>query len=268
MWKVKQNVIDIDTYLSKPIANCPMDTFPHFHWMSIDGIIPNISENFIRELIETKKENLSNNDNNNLKLVEEKNKDYYGNIIAPDKSIVIKPVIHNISKELQIFLENFELRFRKEIRRIITEFETEFSPEIITSIYALKSQPGLVELLPYILEFLMTNFSNKQVNCHSMIISLIVKIIHSIIDNFYFNITPYLHQIVVLLLSIINKNQESPDKFTLEYKIEASLVVLKIYRKFEFLHTEFIKHLLEIIIKSLNNTKLISLFGSIIVSCF
>ena len=29
---------------------------------------------------------------------------------------IYTPVIHNISKELQIFLENFEQRFRKEIK--------------------------------------------------------------------------------------------------------------------------------------------------------
>jgi hypothetical protein len=29
---------------------------------------------------------------------------------------IYMPVIHNISKELQIFLENFEQRFRKEIK--------------------------------------------------------------------------------------------------------------------------------------------------------
>lgn len=246
-----------------------MDTFPHFHWIALDGVIPNISENFIRELLEEKKDNNNNNieSNTNLKLNEEKdkNRDNYGNIITPDKSVVVKQVIHNISKELQIFLENFELRFRKELRRLITDCETDFSPEIITSIFALKSQPGIVEILPYFLEFLMSNFSNKQINNHSMMINLIVKIIHSIVDNFYFNITPYLHQIIVLLISIIVKNQDSPNKFTMEYKIEACLVVIKLYRKYEFLHPEFINHLLEIIVKSLKNTKLVSLFGSIIV---
>lgn len=53
-----------------------MDTFPHFHWIALDGVIPNISENFIRELLEEKKDNNNNNidPNTNLKLNEEKEK--------------------------------------------------------------------------------------------------------------------------------------------------------------------------------------------------
>ena len=48
LWKTKQNVIDIEDYLSKPMAIYPMQPFPHFYWFSIEGKRPNIPENFIR----------------------------------------------------------------------------------------------------------------------------------------------------------------------------------------------------------------------------
>ena len=48
LWRMKQNVIDIEDYLSKPMAIYPMQPFPHFYWFAIEGKRPNIPENFIR----------------------------------------------------------------------------------------------------------------------------------------------------------------------------------------------------------------------------
>ena len=127
-----------------------MKIFPHFHWLSINGIKPNIPENFIREehvlktnnLGEMREEELNldimndNNNNNNFEGNKENNsvnnncidgetreKTNYGtynnNYDTDRKSSqanIVKPVIHNISKELQIFLDNFEYRFRVEMK--------------------------------------------------------------------------------------------------------------------------------------------------------
>ena len=51
LWRPKQNIVDIEEYLSKPLTAFPMKPFPHFHWFAIEGKKPNISENFIREEI-------------------------------------------------------------------------------------------------------------------------------------------------------------------------------------------------------------------------
>ena len=51
LWRPKQNIVDIEEYLSKPLTAYPMKPFPHFHWFTIEGKKPNISENFIREEI-------------------------------------------------------------------------------------------------------------------------------------------------------------------------------------------------------------------------
>ncbi len=65
LWRMKQNVIDIEDYLTKPMAIYPMQPFPHFYWFAIEGKRPNIPENFIRN------EN-QNIDINNNKMEEEK----------------------------------------------------------------------------------------------------------------------------------------------------------------------------------------------------
>jgi len=64
----------LEDYISKPIASCPMQSFPHFHWISIDGKRPMIPENFIREEIKPTTSNLINKKNEN------KESDYQNNL--------------------------------------------------------------------------------------------------------------------------------------------------------------------------------------------
>lgn len=106
-----------------------MQPFPHFHWIAIESKRPNIPENFIREEFRNN-EAISNNEINNAANINNKedvimaeidnkdNKLAAATIInnSDPKKKVVPPVIHSISKELQTFLENFEQRFRKEIK--------------------------------------------------------------------------------------------------------------------------------------------------------
>jgi len=260
--------------------------------IKIDTINKNINNYYYNYNNETGK--LSNYSNlNNFKSNDEANEfkptlnSQYNTLNLNEKSHVISPVIHNITKELQIFQENFELRFRKEMKKIKLENnklnnlkklenedykeENKLTKELEISLTAIKNQPGLVELLPYILEFLMNLFQNKQNLKEIKVLLLIVYSLKSVILNPYFNLSPYLHQIISILMSLILlaiHNQISLDLITL--KIEASSLVLILYKKFEFLYPEFIKQILIIIEKCivLNEEKprLASLFGAINVS--
>eukprot|EP00340_Litonotus_pictus_P000165 CAMPEP_0170524252 /NCGR_PEP_ID=MMETSP0209-20121228/9665_1 /TAXON_ID=665100 ORGANISM="Litonotus pictus, Strain P1" /NCGR_SAMPLE_ID=MMETSP0209 /ASSEMBLY_ACC=CAM_ASM_000301 /LENGTH=719 /DNA_ID=CAMNT_0010812805 /DNA_START=1 /DNA_END=2160 /DNA_ORIENTATION=- len=310
MWKQKQSVVDIDNYLSKPIATCPMDIFPHFHWIAIEGKRPNIAENFIKEKI---KVNPGSSNKNMVEADKEKNiKDsnklvpninidtinltvnntvinnhtpinthinhhiqpntYYSNLPLSEKSTVIQPLIHNITKELQIFLENFELRFRKEIKQIKAsspgQSPHKMTKELEISLTALRNEPGLVELLPYLIEFFMNTFNNKQNLAEPRIQYLIVTSLKSIVINPYFNLSPYLHQIISLIMSIVLMGREKNFTYDLVMlKLEACWLMMVIYKKFEFMYPEFIKQLLSVVNKCLilreENPRLVSLFGAI-----
>ena len=130
LWRMKQSVIDIEDYLTKPMALYPMQPFPHFYWFAIEGKRPNIPENFIRnenqantsnkieeEKIDNKIDNKKEEEIN--KINEEKNNNQIKNEInsneKKEETKKINHVIHNISKELQIFFENFKQRFQNEI---------------------------------------------------------------------------------------------------------------------------------------------------------
>lgn len=150
----------MDDYLSKPIVSCPMQPFPHFHWVAIDGKRPNIPENFIREEYIVNKPhsivtNVSQIENLDVSIISQQQHPQSSNTNKKTH----QSVIHNISKELQIFLENFEQRFRKEIKisRLSPNPLFKITKELQISLNVIESEPGVVELLPYIMEFLMSN---------------------------------------------------------------------------------------------------------------
>jgi transcription initiation factor TFIID subunit 6 len=220
LWKMKQNVIDIEDYLTKPMAIYPMQPFPHFYWFAIEGKRPNIPENFIRnenqniEINKIEKEHLTNNESKEItnneesmnKINEESNNENnYQNEIKVEEpkkeQKKINHVIHNISKELQIFFENFKQRFQNEINANVNNHYLYLSKDMQMSINIIKTNPGIVELVPYIINFLMTTFENYSFDvkiCHC-----ILHFINSIINNKSFFLEPYLHQILIILISLI-----------------------------------------------------------------
>ena len=262
LWRAKQNVIDIEDYLSKPMALYPMQSFPHFFWFAIEGKRPNIPENFIRNDNQTqdiqkikqqqktqsnflleldpspdnmaKEPNNMGNINNNIdeepmpnKIVENPSENNNNNEQKNDSNNIngfgidsnsngedpkkISHVIHNISKELQIFFENFKQRFKNEMNGNKINNNGPYlylSKDMQMSINIIKTNPGVVELVPYIINFLMNNFENFPDDikiCHCEL-----HYINAIINNKSFFLEPYLHQILIILLSFIlydtNKN--------------------------------------------------------------
>jgi hypothetical protein len=210
--------MDLEDYLSKPIVSCPMQVFPHFHWIAIEGKRPNIPENFIREEIKLNLEinnkekefNLLSSSDINLNVQQiGQNNQLNINVNIPNpqnkNSKVVPPVIHNISKELQIFLENFEQRFRKEIKvsKLNNFLSFTMSKELQVSLNVIENEPGVVELLPYIIEFLMNNLANKQYVKDPKVHMVILHYVEAILKNSYFYLEPYLHQLVTLTLSLI-----------------------------------------------------------------
>ena len=182
LWRMKQNVIDIEDYLTKPMAIYPMQPFPHFYWFAIEGKRPNIPENFIRNENQSqennkmeeeplvnnqqKNDNNANNNEETIKKLNEENDQENNNqneivMEEPKKEEKkISHVIHNISKELQIFFENFKQRFQNEINGNNNNHYLYLSKDMQMSINIIKTNPGIVELVPYIINFLMTTFEN------------------------------------------------------------------------------------------------------------
>lgn len=239
LWRMKQNVIDIEDYLTKPMAIYPMQPFPHFYWFALEGKRPNIPENFIRNENQPK----DNNKKEEEKLSEIKENKVKDNNDEEDNKIKnefnmedskeepkrINHVIHNISKELQIFFENFKQRFQNEINgnKIINNNPYLYlSKDIQMSINIIKTNPGIVELVPYIINFLMTSFEN-----HSSDVKICYCILHyinAIISNKSFFLEPYLHQILMIILSFILYENDKTNTIYLDPIIRLKYYAIKI----------------------------------------
>lgn len=279
LWRMKQNVIDIEDYLSKPMAIYPMQPFPHFYWFTIEGKRPNIPENFIRnenqnqDIQKIKQQQKSNNNNlheleyssenlakeendrnnnesiNNNKINEdnEKNDSKNNNINGfglnnniKEEAKKINHVIHNISKELQIFFENFKQRFKNEMNgnKLNNRPYLYLSKDMQMSIEIIKTNPGIVELVPYIINFLMNyfeNFSSDIKICHC-----ILHYINSLINNQSFFLEPYLHQILIIILSFILFENDNNSIIYLDPIIRFKFYAIKVLEQIIFKY--FIKY--------------------------
>lgn len=208
-----------------------MQVFPHFHWIAIEGKRPNVPENFIREEHKIVTDELEARGDE---------KDYTVTVEQPQAQCgqknakVIPTVIHNISKELQIFLENFEQRFRKEVKisRLNPYSLHHMTREMQISLNVMEREPGVVELLPYIIEFLMGVLANKQYVGDPKVHMIILHYVQAILSNPYFYLEPYIHQIITLLLSLVlmENNVEVID-MVVEVKDFAVEILTDTYKK-------------------------------------
>ena len=248
LWRMKQNVIDIEDYLTKPMAIYPMQPFPHFYWFAIEGKRPNIPENFIRNENQSQENNKmeeeplvnnqqkdDNNANNNEETIKKLNEENDQENNNQNEIVMEEPkkeekkishVIHNISKELQIFFENFKQRFQNEINGNNNNHYLYLSKDMQMSINIIKTNPGIVELVPYIINFLMTTFENYSSDvkiCHC-----ILHFINSIINNKSFFLEPYLHQILMLVLSLILYENDKTNLLYLDPTLRLKFYAIKI----------------------------------------
>ena len=248
LWRMKQNVIDIEDYLTKPMAIYPMQPFPHFYWFAIEGKRPNIPENFIRNENQSQENNKmeeeplvnnqqkdDNNANNNEETIKKLNEENDQENNNQNEIVMEEPkkeekkishVIHNISKELQIFFENFKQRFQNEINGNNNNHYLYLSKDMQMSINIIKTNPGIVELVPYIINFLMTTFENYSSDvkiCHC-----ILHFINSIINNKSFFLEPYLHQILMLALSLILYENDKTNLLYLDPTLRLKFYAIKI----------------------------------------
>lgn len=265
-----------------------MEIIPHFHWLVIEGKRPNIPENFIKEnLLENKKEkqdvaphkisnfnpsigpsgNYADYDINNFRLNQ--------NLSLKENIQFSQPIIHNISKELQIFLENFEVRFRKEIKLAKIEISDNhnISTELNISLNAIRNEPGVVEILPYLLEFLMNTLNNRQNFKKPKVQYIIIKTLESILESSYFNLPPYLHQILTLIISITLLGIDNKlTEFIIKLKNESVKLLVLLYHKYENMYKDFTQNLLVLIKKNLtikiDNPRFPSLYSAIKVSFY
>jgi hypothetical protein len=157
-------------------------------------------------------------------------------------------------------------RFRKEVKLNLINSNSDtiiISKELEVSIDVVRTSPGVVELLPYIIEFLMKNI----VDCANPKIYLIIGYyINAIIKNEYFFIEPYLHQIITLLLTLILIDPQNENFVDILIKIKLfSVKMLKlIIMKYQVKYPNLSHQLCVVFMDNINvNSSNMVMFGGI-----
>lgn len=132
----------------------------------------------------------------------------------------------------------------------------------------IENEPGVVEIVPYIIEFLMKNTANKQYIDQPKVHMISLSFINAILKNPYFYIEPYIHQIITLILSVILLEVNSSQiDLIINVKDFAIGILKKIFVEYEIKYPNFITQLLNIfkqkIIPNKNNPNFLTCYGAI-----
>ena len=191
--------IDIDKFITQPLEKMELKPTVYFHWFNIKGQIPNICANKIKnEII------YSNINDCNKEIIQQGNKK------------IIQQFSKNLSKELIIFEENFEEIFQRDISEnlINNSIFPKISKEMEINLTILQIEPGIVPLLPYLLNYLIDEIKNETSILKSKIHLIILYHINAIINNKYFNTLPFLKNIINCLIYLIINDFETKEIVT------------------------------------------------------
>lgn len=260
----KDDIIDIDDYLRAPMAQKSMKQFGHFHWLIIEGNKPNISENYINSNTVIYPSMDIDRDTNQLILMNElnlKNNNTVNNankrasnviVNQKDNSInnykVIPKLRHNISKEIAIFREEFEIIFNQEIKRNLLLKDTVISlmKETEINLVVLQSEPGVVNLLPLILDILINTVVNDHFKNEPKVHIIALIHIKAIIHNQFFFLIPYLSQTISLLLSMILSEGNNIASILIQVKNMAIEILKYLLDKYSNTYPIMINNLIDI----------------------
>lgn len=125
-----------------------------------------------------------------------------------------------------------------------------------------------MEIVPYIIEFLMKNLANKQYFDQPKVHMISLNYINAILKNPYFYIEPYLHQIVTLILSVILIEVTSSQyDLIINVKDYAIGILKEIFIKYEVKYPNFITQLINIfkqnVLPKKDNPSFLTCYGAI-----
>ncbi|KAI9247457.1 hypothetical protein BDA99DRAFT_525956 [Phascolomyces articulosus] len=172
----EDNEVDFDTILSKPLPKIPLDVAFTAHWLAIEGVQPAIPQNPTPG--DAKADILS----------KRTNKGHGGNI---SDQVDVKPLVkHVLSKELQMYFER------------ITEAVLSDDERLRSQAYeSLRMDPGLHQLLPYFVQHIHKKITQNHKDLD--ILSAMLSMSHSLLNNKHLFVEPYLHQLIPPILTCL-----------------------------------------------------------------
>ncbi|KAG2216856.1 hypothetical protein INT45_005223 [Circinella minor] len=173
----EDNEVDFDTILSKPLPKIPLDVAFTAHWLAIEGVQPAIPQN------PTPGDAKSD-------LLSRRTKGGHGGSTSSDQ-VDVKPLVkHVLSKELQMYFERITEAVLSDDERLRSQaFES------------LRMDPGLHQLLPYFVQHIHKKITQNHKDLD--VLSAMLSMAHSLLNNKHLFVEPYLHQLIPPILTCL-----------------------------------------------------------------
>ncbi|KAI5961632.1 taf6 [Candida pseudojiufengensis] len=227
LYYIDDHEIEFEKLINQELPKVPRKTTFTAHWLAIEGVQPMVPQNPLPSEIKNlppairgatssmlgndilalgggseKEENISGRTNSS-----NKNK----KTTTTEKEFETKPLVkHVLSKELKLYFDK--------VVEVLVSTDPEEESLKNAALQSLKSDPGLHQLVPYFIQFVAEQITNQL--RHIDILSTMLEVISSLVDNKTIFLDPYVHALMPCILTLLLAKRIGPiiEKNSEEYE--------------------------------------------------
>lgn len=203
LYYIDDDEVDFEKIINQPLPKVPRAVSFTAHWLAIEGVQPSIPQNPLPSEVKSLPPQIRGSQKNH-------------SASALSDDVEVKPLVkHVISKELQLYFD----RVVEALLNTDTDNTTSSASLRNIALNSLRNDPGLHQLVPYLVQFtqeqISGNLKNKIEIVHTML-----EVIHAMLVNDTIYIEPYIHQIMPCLLTPllskrVGSNPSSTESFAI-----------------------------------------------------
>lgn len=209
LYYIDDDDVDFEKIINQPLPKIPRATSFTAHWLAIEGVQPAIPQNPLPSEVKAIPPHV-------------RGSQVTHSVSALAADVEVKPLVkHVISKELQIYFDRVVealIQPSKDDDQSQSSAGSNSSSSTASSdptslrniaLNSLRNDPGLHQLVPYLVQFVQEQIS-QNLKTSVSIISTMLEVIHAMLQNPNIFIEPYIHQIMPCLLTPLLSKRVGP----------------------------------------------------------
>lgn len=203
MYYIDDDEVDFEKIINQPLPKVPRAVNFTAHWLAIEGIQPSIPQNPLASEVRALPPQVRGSQ-----------KSHSASALSTDADV--KPLVkHVISKELQLYFD----RVVEALLTVPSEDADSTSSSLRNiALNSLRNDPGLHQLVPYIVQFVQEQIS-ENLKTNLDVVKTMLEVIQAIISNDTIHVEPYIHQIMPCLLTPLLSKKVGTDQHQQSYEI-------------------------------------------------
>ncbi|KAM9926616.1 hypothetical protein OXX59_003080 [Metschnikowia pulcherrima] len=202
LYYLDETEVEFEKLINMELPKVPRQSTYTAHWLAIEGVQPTIPQNplaseikqlppiargAISSVLSSDLLHLSGGDST-------ENKDTARSKKKQDKDAEIKPLVkHVLSKELKLYFDK--------VVEVLISTDAEKEPLREAALSSLRTDPGLHQLVPYLIQFVAEQITNQLRNLDVLITML--DVVSALYDNKTVFLAPYVHSLMPCILTLL-----------------------------------------------------------------